>query len=216
MEHYQTAIRYASNLMKDYSAVYGPRDLIHDCYAKYKEKTGNNIYEQDLSLVYRVVKNAYYNFLEKGYYIKNGEKHKKQILTVDDGSNIQGEVKGENTSNMYAPEEIKNPETILIGKDIVENLNNKLCEYDKKVLDLKLEGKTTKEIVKTLRTSKDRLAKSVRKIKEEMHSLSPFNGCKVTVVKRVKRRKSSKQPIFRCKRNGRSWITRGTSICKHD
>lgn len=189
MKGYQETVRYASNLMQNYSASYSPRDLVHDSFIRYFKSTNNNLFDREPRYIQGVVKNNFYNEIEKGYYIKNGEKHKKQILTVDDGS-AHEEVKGEHieTANIFTPEETKNPETILIEKDFIEKFSNKLCEYDKKVLDLKLEGKTSKEIIKTLKTSNDRLVKSVRKIKEEMHTLSPFNGCKVVVVKRVKRK----------------------------
>jgi len=166
---YQKAIKYASKLIMNYNASYSPRDLVHDSYLIWHKGTGTGLFDKDERLVRRVIKNAYYNILDRGYLRRDGEKIKRQTLVISDG---YSEEKEEGPITPYfIPREDNTPEDFVVYEDILENLTNSLSEFDKKVLDLKLEGYTYVEI-------KDILKSSTIKI---------TTASKVIVVKRVKR-----------------------------
>ena len=169
----------------NYNASYSPRDLVHDSYLIWHKGTGTGLFDKDERLVRRVIKNAYYNILDRGYLRRDGEKIKRQTLVISDG---YSEEKEEGPITPYfIPREDNTPEDFVVYEDILENLTNSLSEFDKKVLDLKLEGYTYVEIKDILKSSTIKITTASKNIRNLMHTKSPFNGCKVIVVKRVKR-----------------------------
>lgn len=194
MKNYQKAIRYATKLIKNYNAPYNPKDLVHDSFVQYHKYQNTSIFEAEEGTMIKTIKNLHLNNINKQYSHKGtaqdlkektGQKTKRVNILISDGSDNPFTVGDKKKGDM--PIENKTPESILISKENVKNLNDSLCEFDKKVLDLKSQGYKNREIEDILGTHNVKITKSIKNIKQQMHTKSPFNGCKVTVVKKVKR-----------------------------
>ena len=74
------------------------------------------------------------------------------------------------------------------NNELFEKISEKLKVFDKKVLNLRLEGFSQREIQKKLETHHVAVNSSIKRIREIMNTNSPFNGSKLKIVKRVKRK----------------------------
>lgn len=202
--NYQKAVRYATKLIKDYSAPYNPRDLVHDSYIQWWKYQNTCLFEASEGAIMKTIKNFHFNNLNKQYYHKGsakdlkegrGEKIKKVnfIINTDGGSEDYKDEHYEDSSNrnfdkQFTPVETKTPETILISKQNIQNLNDILCDFDRKVLDLKVKGYQNGEIEDILNTHNVKITKSIKNIKDTMYTKSPFNGSRLKIIKKIKRK----------------------------
>lgn len=193
--NYQKAIRYATKLIRDYNAPYNPRDLVHDAYLEWWKYRETDLFTNPEGTIVRTIKNKHFNNLNQQYYQKDGEKHKKINILVSDGSDLPNieNVSEQSLGQEHIPEEENTPETEIVTKENLKDLHSELCDFDKKVLNLKARGYGNGEIEKILDTHNLKIAQSVKNIKKVMHTKSPFNGCKVDVVKRVRRTQFEKE-----------------------
>lgn len=174
-ELYQKALRYATKLIGDYSPAYNDaHDLLHDGWLKC----------QDEDFLFLGVKQAYY------------DKLKSQYITI--GYDSRNSIKGEVVRKIFT--EINPTGSEFGDRSIDIEVNDKydcgdvsiffssLGEFDKKVLNLKIEGYQNQEVEQILERSNPIITSSIKRIKEKMHTNSPFNGSRLKIVKRVKRK----------------------------
>jgi len=187
MKNYQKAVRYASKLIRDYNAPYNPRDLVHDSFLSWSNYKNSNLFDQKEGTIMKTIKNKYFNILEKEETVIKGNVINKQYIRLDDDSKNGNLSESSVENEKFIPRNELNPELLLINKDIENNINSSFSEFDKKVLDLKLEGYQNKEIEKILDTHNVKITSSIKNIKKIMHTKSPFAGSKLDIVKRIKR-----------------------------
>lgn len=201
MNNYQKAIRYATKLVRDYNAPYNPKDLVHDAYIQYNTYTGNDLFDSREGTIMKTVKNFHLNNVNKGYISigsredrKMGkvEKRRRERMIISDDFERNDENHNETTSKHLIPEERNNPESIMINGENEKDFSNSLCEYDRKVLNLKLQGYMNKEIFDILDTHNVAVTKAIKNIKKQMHTNSPFRGSKLIIIKRIKRNEFEK------------------------
>src|SRR6476620_6331431 len=193
-KNYQKALRYATSLIRDYNAIYNPFDLVHDAYLKC----------QDEDFLIRNVKLVWYEKLREKYtsvgdYPQkdiSGQKVPKIFVPISPTGSEYGD--GTIDIQSFDNHEIKFP--LPDSKINVKKHNSYLMysskektilqdNFDEMVLELKTEGYTNKEIEKILDRSNPIITASVKRIKDKlMHTNSPFNGSKLKIVKRIKRK----------------------------
>jgi len=176
---YQEALRYSSKINnKD-----NYRDYVHRAYLVWFEKTGNDLFDESPFTVCRVIRNLKFNDHTKGTFMSNGEVGNKKIYDIDlvDNPTEMASIPSGDIINKLSSSQEENEE-------IIEILRSNLSSFDKKVLNLRLKGFTQREIQKKLKTHNVKVTSSIKKIRETMHTNSPFNGSKLKIVKRVKRK----------------------------
>lgn len=226
MKNYLKAIRYATKLIKDYNAPYNPKDLVHDSWLMWHKYKDSNLFDQKEGTVLKCVKNMYLNNINKEYSkkgtteeVKKGiwkyktvEKTRRINVLINDGSDRNDSTFGEQKKvnigiEEYTPREEVNPESILISKENHKNLNDSLCEFDRKVLYLKVEGYGNGEIKNMLHTHNVKITESIKNIKKRMHTKSPFAGSNLKIIKKVRRKdfEKNKEEFLNMFEKGEEW-----------
>jgi len=169
--NYQKAIRYATKLLGDYNSIYNPFDLVHDAYLKC----------QDENFLLRAVKLVHYEKLREKYIsigYQGGTNSKKGEIVRKTFTEISptGSVFGDGSVDIETKDEYKEDE-LFLGR------------FDENVLSLKVQGYKNQEIESILNRSNPTITASVKRIKDKlMHTNSPFNGSKLKIVKRIRRK----------------------------
>jgi len=164
--NYQKSIRYATKLTDK------PRDLVHEAYIKWYEKTGDNLFDRQPGEIARVLKNIFFNQERNKQWSFRRVTHPKVFIDA-------GELGGE---DFY---------------DETEFFISQLLPFDREVLRLKIEGFRNGEIGILLNRSSTTITKAIKNIKGKMHIMNPFNGHSVKVVKRIKRKTYDENPKYK-------------------
>lgn len=185
MIKYDNYIRYALKLISNQENIknsrLSARDLVHDAYLLWKSEKKEDLFSRAPGTVCRVIKNVHWSKIQKNKWSKNGVFRTRTYVRegAEDKYPFPLAVsKGELTSRQS-----------YINEEWVDRFKETLNAFDRKVLDLKLEGYRAKEIEKKLKRTNPIITKSLKTIKQKMSNslLNPFNGSRVKVVKRVKR-----------------------------
>jgi hypothetical protein len=135
MGNYQKAVRYATKLIKNYNAPYNPKDLVHDAYVQWYRYKESDLMDQKEGTVIKTVKNLFLNKQNENYYQIDGKKAYKVRVLIEADNNFGSENIGEDNK-------IEDAEKLLINQEnevIIEEFINTLCEFDKRVLDLRFD-----------------------------------------------------------------------------
>jgi len=133
LKYYYEAIRYATklNLYPPFEA----RDLTHDAYVAWHNKTGNNLFDEHPRTIFSVLRNVFRDKLKRSTWSFNKEQQ---------GSRQYVEFKDHVTSRVT-------PYDIMVGQQLLDRMKQTVKPS---VLDLKLEGYTNKEIAHKLNVTK--------------------------------------------------------------
>lgn len=171
---YDTARGYAFKLdSKDY------KDIVHDAYLRWFDKTGNNLFNEPRSTITNVVKYVWLEKLRKrNQYIKNGEKHIRRF--------VETLTEHEEDFHGYVPF-VDNFEADLIIDDIINNIKNFISERGEHILDMLYLQYNQSEIAKEFNVSHTTINNEVIKIKSVANKMinNPFNGSRTNVKKRI-------------------------------
>lgn len=170
-------------------------DLLHDAYLNWYENKGENLFENPVGRIARVVKNINGNILSKKNWYWRGQVNRRQF-----SEEVVGVVNTDNekqtSDSLLGAWGMEFPKQQYESQDVVDNIRNSLTDFDARVLDLKLEGYKEHEIQKIMKRSNPIITRSIKNIKKKMSSelLNPFNGSRVKVVKRVLRKTYDSNP----------------------
>lgn len=151
MIEYWKARRYAYKLN---TTLY--RDIVHQAYVKYFERTGLDLFQQPNRKIMRVVRNSYYELLRE-YSYKRGSKNsytRYYYEFIEHGDN-------------YAVTKTT-PEDILIGNQLEERLADVIEDFKypvvaRDVIDLARQGYSPKEISTSLNLAKSSVNRYIAK-----------------------------------------------------
>ena len=150
MRYYYEAIRYAGrlNLYPPFEA----RDLVHDSYVAWYNKTKSNLFEESPRTIFSVVRNVFRDKLKRSTWTYDKENQgTRQIFTFEDQLSYDitplDEVIGEETKNELV--------------NLIETTTPPL----KDILYLRMEGYTNKEISEALSKSKAFVTHHLKKVK---------------------------------------------------
>lgn len=171
---YETAKGYAFKLDNKYY-----KDIIHDAYICWYNKTGKNLFDEHRGVISQVVKNIWLSSLKKrNQYIYNGEKRYREY--------IETLTEYEQDSNGYVPF-VYDFEEDLIIEDIINNIKNFISERGEHILDMLYMQYNQSEIAKEFNVSHTTINNEVIKIKNIANKMinNPFNGSRTNVKKRI-------------------------------
>lgn len=198
-ENYSKAKRYCSKLLNDVNN--GDRsmthvDLLHDAYLYWHDQKNENLFEHSAFRIARIIKNVNGNKISKVSWYWRGEISRKQF-----SSNVVSKVAVEHNEESTSESLLSTwgmdfPKQQFESQEVVDWIKNGLSEFDRAVLDLKIEGYNNREIEKIMGRSNPIITRSVKNIKNKMSGalLNPFNGSRVKVVKRVFRKTYDANP----------------------
>ena len=170
-------------------------DLLHDAYLSWYENKGENLFENPVGRIARVVKNTNGNNMSKRNWNWRGQVNRRQFSEDVVGvTNTDNEI---NTSeSLLGAWGMEFPKQQYESQDVVDNIKKNLNEFDCAVMELKMEGYSNREIEKIMERSNPIITRSIKNIKKKMSNalLNPFNGSRVKVVKRVLRKTYNTNP----------------------
>lgn len=152
-KNYQQAIRYATKMSDHYHS----KDLVHDAFLRWYSKTGNDLFDQPLGLILRVVKNVQRSEYSSRGFMFNGVIYPKKYIYLD-SPDEQFKVLTEGTS----------PEYMLLSKEIFEEVQKGLSEFDHKTFTNMVEGYLIKEMQEMQNTHNVAMTASVKRIKAQI------------------------------------------------
>lgn len=174
-------------------------DLLHDAYLYWHDQKNENLFDNPVGTIARIVKNVNGNKISKNTWYWRGEVNRKQF-SHDVLSNL---TKAAHHHSDTEPGDsllyhwgVEFPKSQYESQDFVDWIKKGLSEFDAKVLDLKVEGYNNREIEKIMGRSNPIITRSIKNIKNKMSGalLNPFNGSRVKVVKRVFRKTYDANP----------------------
>lgn len=181
-KNYYKSIRYALKLLNRYEHnQINAKDLVHDAYLKWKLEKNEDLFLKANGTVLKVIKHVHWHKLVSARWSKDKifKNRWYERESEEDKYPFPFAVsKGELTSRQS-----------YINEEWVDRFKETLNAFDRKVLDLKLQGYQCQEIEKKLKRTNPIITRSIKTIKQKMSNslLNPFNGSRVKVVKRVKR-----------------------------
>lgn len=170
-------------------------DLLHDAYLSWYENKGENLFENPVGRIARVVKNVNGNNLSKRNWNWRGQVNRRQFSEDVVGvTNTDNEIK--TSESLLGAWGMEFPKQQYESQDVVDNIKKNLNEFDCAVMELKMEGYSNREIEKIMERSNPIITRSIKNIKKKMNAalLNPFNGSRVKVVKRVLRKTYDANP----------------------
>lgn len=133
------------------------KDLVHDAYLLWYDKTGTNLFERSNSTVISVIRNVLYEYRNRNYFLYDGERYTRSITSKDSF---------EDDFQLF--EDSNNPEIQLEYKELEEALIKALPELSRKVLEGLKQGYKKGEIMEQLETSNVTITLAVKKIYNEL------------------------------------------------
>lgn len=91
-QKYNRAFRYAHSIDPN-----NDRDLLHDAFLNWFNKTGKNLFEEEPGIINKTIKYTHYNNIRKNSYMVNGVRHQKYHSDY---------IEGFTGSNSTTPEDI--------------------------------------------------------------------------------------------------------------
>ena len=170
------------------------KDILHTAFIRHYDRHGTNLFERDIYVVLRWVKNVWFNELRSNRYQKDGELYNRQFIT-------QSEEWAENCITLkssYAP-----PDSEVITKEFYQELFKRVDNYAsggissvdvgvlRRVVELYDEGYKNREIAEELGMSEQRTHYYKKKLKgiiRDMDMKSPFNGDNTRVKMKITRK----------------------------
>lgn len=188
--NYATLLRYCSKITNYKSS----RDLLHEVYLYWLIHKEEDIFEKETKQAIRVIKNVYGNQIRSRKYMWRGKLYHRKFTN----DSVHGDYENENSAlesinfnlgGPYAEQRFEN-------EDLVSKFLERLTEFDRKVLDLKVKGYKAYEIEKAMDRTNPIISASIKNIKQKMKTilLNPFNCSKVKVIKRVTRKTFDAHP----------------------
>jgi DNA-binding NarL/FixJ family response regulator len=155
MEQYVKAQGYAFK-----ASPHNYKDLVHDAYVLWYDKTGENLFEKGNGTVISVVKNVIRESWNRRYFIYEGEKHLRSSVSKDSF---------EDDYSIF--EDWENPHKDLEFKELQSRLVDGLSPRAQQVLQGISEGYKKHEIGKALGISHTTLSGEVKKINNRLNTL---------------------------------------------
>lgn len=174
-------------------------DLLHDAYLYWYEQKNENLFDNPVGTIARIVKNVNGNKISKNTWYWRGEVNRKQFSHDIKANSSRDEYSQPDTEpgdSLLHSWGMEFPKSQYESQDLVDWIKKGLSEFDAKVLDLKVEGYNNREIEKIMGRSNPIITRSIKNIKNKMSGalLNPFNGSRVKVVKRVFRKTYDANP----------------------
>lgn len=155
------------------------RDLLHDAYVKWYEKTGNNLFNEPNVLGAKVIRNIHFNNLQKQMWTYRGRMYRRHNIEATSGRGDQGR-EGNEDRGVYVPEYRVTPYDFSNGKELLARINTS------PEVGMVLEGYSQVEIASRLKKSTSLVNYYVTKAKKKLSQLvNPIAGSRVKVIKRV-------------------------------
>jgi len=154
-KNYQQAIRYAIKMSDNYHS----KDLVHDAFLRWYNKTGNDLFDQPLGTILRVVKNVKRSEYSSKGFMFDGVVYPKTFIPLDDPE-----------QNFQLTTE-RSPEYMLLSKEIFEQVQKGLSEFDHKTFTSMVEGYLIKEITELQNRSGVTMTASVKRIKAQINKV---------------------------------------------
>lgn len=191
---YKRAISYA---FKCHPVLY--RDIVHQAYVKHFDARGTDLFDKDMFVILTWLKYIWYNEINKGKYMKDGEWHKKKFYTPS-------EEWTEDTGSVILASTSIPADKQLMSKEFREDLFKRVDEYSSgqhssintnvlsQFLNYIDNGYTYPEICEEMGMSAQRIhyyKKKLQKIIKDMDKegmRSPFNGDTTKVTKTITRK----------------------------
>lgn len=136
------------------------RDLVHDAFLDYAVKRNKNLFDEPLGVIFRVIKNKFFDFL-KAKYVRNYEEYNDHLITTTTPIDI--------LEYQELDERIKGSPSML-------NNNNSKPEILQAIIDLKLRGFTNTEVAEELNLSKALIGYYLKRLMSYINN--PFTGKK--------------------------------------
>lgn len=198
--NYSKAKRYCRKLLNDVNN--GDRsmthvDLLHDAYLLWYEQKNQNLFENPVGKIARVVKNINGTKLSKNTWFWRGQTNRRQFSEdIISKISVEKDDERQTSESLLYSWGMEFPKQQYESQDFVDNIKKSLTEFDARVLDLKLEGYKEHEIQKIMGRSNPIITRSIKNIKKKMSGplLNPFNASRVKVVKRVLRKTYDANP----------------------
>lgn len=167
------------------------KDVLHDAFVNYHRRTGGkNLFEEPNRCVITVIKNQFYEMLRSRMYKKDGVKFYFEHTTYDD-----------NLSNPITPVDI------LIGEEAYDKILSRVDSFDspktaKAILDLRLEGYSTKEIAEQLNLTTSQVNTYTRNLQKDRPGVNKVSDRECVEIQRLSELGYSLQQI--CNKTNRS------------
>jgi DNA-binding NarL/FixJ family response regulator len=136
------------------------KDLVHDAYVLWHDKTGENLFERGNGTVISVVKNVIRESWNRRYFIYEGEKHLRSSVSKDSF---------EDDYEIF--EDWNNPHKELELKELQERLEDGLSPRTKLVLDGLSQGYKKHEVGEAVGISHTTLTKEVNIIQKRLNTI---------------------------------------------
>lgn len=190
---YRRALSYAWKCCPPLS-----KDLTHTAFIRHFDRHGTNLFERDIYVVLRWVKNVWFNELRSSRYQKDGELYNRQFFTPSEDWSDDP-----NCITLQSPTGL--PDSEIITKEFYQELFNRIdnytngralgCKIDTNILRQIVElldgGYTYPEICEELGMSAQRVHYYKKKIKgiiQDMEMKSPLNGDNTRVKMKITRK----------------------------
>lgn len=168
-ENYRKARAYLYKLTStDYN------DILHDAYLTYYRRTGLNLFDRPNGNVIGVVRNQFYESLRKDAYVKHGVRHFYQYQSFED----------------YTHYDQTTPHELLESKEAYETIAHRtkqfrLPDVAKAVLDLRIEGFTTREIAEKLSITPDQVNTYTNNLRKDRPGVNKLTERERVEIKRL-------------------------------
>lgn len=173
---YKKALSYSYHLLSNrdntHNHSYDYRDLVHDAYQIWFDKTSNCLFDQHPYVISKTIKNLWYDKYVKTRRMKwRGHFYPKVYNRVDEYTPLDFNDFKDFGRQIFVLRENATPESILLSKEKFKTLNNRLNVFDRSVLDRMIEGYKLGEIQGLINRSNPIITASVKRIREEIKKL---------------------------------------------
>lgn len=196
--NYQRAKRYCNKLLYDsvaFDKTMTSADLVHDTYLKWHEAKNENVFNHPQGKIARIIKNVNSNRLSRSKWYWNGKVNyrtsSEDVATRSDFSHFE-----DARNSVLHSWGFRFPTQEFEQQDIINHLIARLSPMEKQILELKTAGYQNQEIEKIVKRTNPVISRAIKRIKKHMThlKLNPFNGSKVTVVKKISRKTYESNP----------------------
>jgi len=154
-KNYQQAVRYAMKIQDQYHS----KDLVHDAYIRWFNKTGQNLFDQPEGRILRVVKYTWKSQYSSQGFMYDGVIYPKTYKRLDD------------PEEPFSLSSDNTPEQVFLSKEVFNQVYAGLSEFDSQTFTNMIEGYLIKEMQEIQNTHNVAMTASVKRIKNRINQV---------------------------------------------
>ena len=160
---YWRAIRYAIKITGYHDRE--PRELVHDAYLSWYESKGTSLFDEQDYVWMRVIRNTRGKQVRARHFMWHGQLFYRDMLHLDAPDFEQ------DTMLPSALHESTTPESVTISRELWNQVQEGLSNFDLRTLDDMVCGYLIKESIEMRETNNVRMTASVKRVKEKIVSV---------------------------------------------